>query len=104
MGIAPSLGSPPSISRAGDGAWTTPCSQVRQAYFGRTVTIIPAIAGTGDDFHLAAVREEIRQPTPVAPVRLPRRPTASWAGCPGIDRISVNEHQNRNVCRQHFLA
>src|SRR5262249_45533685 len=32
-------GSPPLISRSGAGAWTTPCSQLRQAYWGRCVTI-----------------------------------------------------------------
>jgi len=30
-----SVGRPPSISRAGAGAWVTPSSQVRQAYLGR---------------------------------------------------------------------
>lgn len=30
-----SVGMPPSISRAGAGAWTTTCSQARQAYLGR---------------------------------------------------------------------
>ena len=33
-----SVGMPPSISRAGAGACTTPSSQRRQAYFGRRVT------------------------------------------------------------------
>ena len=33
-----SVGSPPSISRAGAGACTTPSSHWRQAYFGRIVT------------------------------------------------------------------
>ena len=37
--MAPSVGSAPSISRAGAKAWMTPSSQVRQAYFGRTTTI-----------------------------------------------------------------
>jgi hypothetical protein len=44
---------PPSISRAGVGAWMMPAtssapvlSQVRQAYFGRRVTITVTLAGT----------------------------------------------------------
>ena len=42
---ARSVGRPPSISRAGAGAWTTPSWQVRQAYFGRRVTITRYCAG-----------------------------------------------------------
>src|SRR5437763_14189325 len=41
-----SVGRPPSISRAGAGACTTVPSQVRQAYFGRRVTITWYCAGT----------------------------------------------------------
>ena len=40
-----SVGSPPSISRAGRGAWTTAPSQARQPYFGRRVTITLNWAG-----------------------------------------------------------
>ena len=41
-----SVGMPPSISRAGAGACTTPSSQGRQAYFGRRVTSTRNCAGT----------------------------------------------------------
>src|ERR1700733_14719188 len=41
-----SVGSPPSISRAGAEACTTPSSHVRQAYFGRIVTSPRNCAGT----------------------------------------------------------
>ena len=44
--MAPSVGSPPSISRAGAGAWVTPSSHWRQASFGRTVTIARSGDGT----------------------------------------------------------
>ena len=37
---------PEAFRRAGAGAWATPSSQVRQAYFGRTVTITRSCAGT----------------------------------------------------------
>ena len=40
-----SVGSPPSISRAGAGAWTTALSQARQPYLGRRVTITRNCAG-----------------------------------------------------------
>src|ERR1039458_5769284 len=41
-----SVGMPPSISRAGARACTTPSSQRRQAYFGRRVTSTRNCAGT----------------------------------------------------------
>ena len=41
-----SVGRPPSISRAGAAACTTAASQLRQAYFGRRVTITWYCAGT----------------------------------------------------------
>ena len=44
--MAASVGRPPSISHAGARAWVTPCSQDRQAYFGRIVTITRSCAGT----------------------------------------------------------
>ena len=40
------MGSPPSISRAGAGAWATPSVQARQAYFGRRITSTRNCAGT----------------------------------------------------------
>ena len=40
-----SVGSPPSISRAGASAWTTALSQARQPYLGRRVTITRNCAG-----------------------------------------------------------
>jgi hypothetical protein len=45
MAINCSVGRPPSLSRAGADAWTTPFWQVRQAYFGRRVTITRYCAG-----------------------------------------------------------
>lgn len=51
------VGSPPSMSRAGAGAWITPAtssapvfSHVRQPYFGRRVTITRTRAGTLSSF------------------------------------------------------
>ena len=37
--MAPRVGRPPSVNRAGVSARVTPCWQDRQAYFGRTATI-----------------------------------------------------------------
>ena len=60
---SPSVGRAPSIRRAGAGAWVTPSSQARQAYFGRTVTITRSLRGNdveplgaifADANHLAA--------------------------------------------------
>ena len=58
---SPSVGRAPSIRRAGAGAWVTPSSQARQAYFGRYGDDHPKLAGTmsrsvrsADANHLAA--------------------------------------------------
>jgi len=54
-------GRPPSISRAGAGAYTIPSSQVRQAYLGRRVTSTRNCAGTISSRSLLS--SPIRPPT-----------------------------------------
>jgi hypothetical protein len=64
----------PMIRWLGAGAWVTPSVQVRQAYFGRTVTITRNWAGTMSKRSLRSSPILCMTPQPQGQIRLVRQP------------------------------